>query len=159
MWRRAKKSRYEREKAGFDLSLSLFSFFFVGEGECIQQLINTHIYIHSLTFCACACCSASDQVSRLVRIHSDDMEDINEAAAGQIVALFGVECSSGDTFTSGDRITMESMHTPAPVMSLAVAPKGTELDSQRFVERSRIGLSLPSLSLCIDICGESKVAG
>lgn len=67
-----------------------------------------------------------DQVSRLVRIHSDDMEDINEAAAGQIVALFGVECSSGDTFTSGERITMESMHTPSPVMSLAVAPKGTE---------------------------------
>jgi elongation factor G len=31
-------------------------------------------------------------------MHSDELEDIQEAAAGDIVALFGVECASGDTF-------------------------------------------------------------
>ena len=68
------------------------------------------------------------KVPRLVRMHSDDMEDIDEAKAGEIVAMFGVDCSSGDTFTDGSiRYTMTSTHTPEPVMSLAVSPtsKGT----------------------------------
>jgi elongation factor G len=44
--------------------------------------------------------------------------------AGDIVALFGIECASGDTFTDGSvEITMTSMHVPAAVMSLAVEPK------------------------------------
>ena len=52
------------------------------------------------------------------------MNDIDEASAGDIVALFGVECASGDTFTDGDvQYTMTSMHVPDAVISLAVAPK------------------------------------
>ncbi len=64
------------------------------------------------------------KVPRLVRMHADEMVDIDSASAGDIVALFGVECSSGDTFTE-DRInyTMTSMHVPDAVISLAVAPK------------------------------------
>ena len=34
-------------------------------------------------------------------MHSSDMEDITEASAGDIVAMFGIECASGDTFTDG----------------------------------------------------------
>jgi elongation factor G len=77
-------------------------------------------------------CSAGQKkvkVPRLVRMHSNEMNDITEASAGDIVALFGVDCSSGDTFTDGKvNITMTSMHVPDAVISLAVAPK--EKDGQ-----------------------------
>jgi len=63
------------------------------------------------------------KVGRLVRMHSDEMEDIEEAAAGDIVALFGIDCASGDTFTSPDiSVSMSSMHVPEPVISLAILP-------------------------------------
>jgi elongation factor G len=64
------------------------------------------------------------KVPRLVRMHSNEMNDIDSASAGDIVALFGVECSSGDTFTTESiEYTMTSMHVPDSVISLAVAPK------------------------------------
>ena len=63
------------------------------------------------------------KVPRLVRMHSDEMEDVSKAECGEIVALFGVDCKSGDTFTDGTNIAMNSMHIPEPVMSLAVTPK------------------------------------
>ncbi|MHB8878188.1 MAG: elongation factor G [Myxococcaceae bacterium] len=64
------------------------------------------------------------KIPRIVRMHSNDMNDITEANAGDIVALFGVECASGDTFTDGTvSYTMTSMHVPDAVISLAVAPK------------------------------------
>jgi elongation factor G len=41
------------------------------------------------------------KVPRIVRMHSDEMEEVQEIGAGEICAVFGVECSSGDTFTDG----------------------------------------------------------
>jgi elongation factor G len=64
------------------------------------------------------------KVPRLVRMHSNEMNDIDTTTAGDIVALFGVECASGDTFTNESiNYTMTSMHVPDAVISLAVAPK------------------------------------
>lgn len=64
------------------------------------------------------------KIPRLGKMHSDEMEEIEQAEAGDIVAVFGVECSSGDTFTDGKTsITMTSMFVPEPVISLAVEPK------------------------------------
>ncbi|MFL5455255.1 MAG: elongation factor G, partial [Myxococcales bacterium] len=64
------------------------------------------------------------KIPRIVRMHSNEMNDVNEATAGDIIALFGVECASGDTFTDGNvSYTMTSMHVPDAVISLAVAPK------------------------------------
>jgi elongation factor G len=64
------------------------------------------------------------RIGRLVRMHAHQMEEIERAEAGDIVALFGVSCESGDTFCAeGVRWAMTSMHVPAPVMSLAVSPK------------------------------------
>ena len=64
------------------------------------------------------------RVPRVVRMHAAEMEDIDSAVAGDIVALFGVDCSSGDTFTApGVQVSMLSMHVPEPVISIAVKPK------------------------------------
>jgi elongation factor G len=60
------------------------------------------------------------RVGRLVRMHADQMEDIESAAAGDIVAMLGVDCASGDTLTGGSRISLAAMHVPEPVVSLAV---------------------------------------
>jgi len=67
------------------------------------------------------------KIPRLVRMHADEMADIETAHAGDIVALFGIDCSSGDTFTDGNvNIAMTSMFVPDAVISLAVAPKNKE---------------------------------
>ncbi|UQA61769.1 elongation factor G [Polyangium aurulentum] len=64
------------------------------------------------------------KVGRLVRMHADEMEDIDTAAAGDIIAMFGVDCNSGDTFTDGTlSVAMTSMHVPEAVIALTVSPK------------------------------------
>ena len=64
------------------------------------------------------------KIGRLIKMHSHDMEEIAEAGAGDIVALFGVECASGDTFTDPSlNYSMLSMYVPDPVISLAIGAK------------------------------------
>lgn len=65
------------------------------------------------------------KVPRLVQMHSADMEDIDEAKAGDICAMFGLECASGDTFVDSldnANLSMESLFVPESVMSLAIEP-------------------------------------
>ncbi|GIL82330.1 hypothetical protein Vretimale_11788 [Volvox reticuliferus] len=66
------------------------------------------------------------RVPRLVRMHSNEMEDITHAGAGDIVAVFGMDCSSGDTLTDGVKLAMTSIRVPDPVMSLALTPTSAE---------------------------------
>jgi elongation factor G len=64
------------------------------------------------------------KVPRLVRMNANEMVDCEEAVAGDIVAMFGVECASGESFTDSNvRYTMSSIFVPNAVISLAVAPK------------------------------------
>ena len=64
------------------------------------------------------------KVPRLVQMHADEMNDVEEAQAGDIVAMFGVDCASGDTFTDGTiKYTMTSMFIPNAVIQLAISPK------------------------------------
>ena len=78
------------------------------------------------------------RVPRMFRMHSEDREEIPSAEAGDIVAFYGVEASSGETFTDGkQQVTMTSMHVPAAVISLAIAPKdrATEVNFSKALNR------------------------
>jgi elongation factor G len=78
------------------------------------------------------------RVPRMFRMHSEDREEIPSAESGDIVAFYGVEASSGETFTDGKvNWTLTSMHVPAAVISLAVAPKdrATEVNFSKALNR------------------------
>lgn len=77
------------------------------------------------------------KVPRLVRMHASEMEDVDHLGAGEIGAIFGMECASGDTLSTMEDVSLEGMHVPEPVMSLAIKPKsmgdGFSRSLQRFL--------------------------
>ena len=76
------------------------------------------------TIINCSRGQKKERVPRMFRMHSDRREEISEARCGDIVALYGVEATSGDTFTDPSiYYTLTSMHVPDAVISLAVSPK------------------------------------
>jgi elongation factor G len=91
------------------------------------------------------------KVGRLVRMHADSMEDINEGDPGDIVALFGIECASGDTFCGGNlNYAMTSMYVPNPVISLAVMPKDKKSADQMAKALNRFTKEDPTFQTYVD---------
>ncbi len=74
------------------------------------------------------------KIGRVVRMHADQMEDIESIPSGYIGALFGIDCASGDTFAEpGLNLTMTSMFVPNPVISLSIIPN----DNKSQINMSR----------------------
>ena len=91
------------------------------------------------------------KVGRLVRMHSDEMEDIDSAASGDIVALFGIDCASGDTFTAPEiSLSMTSMYVPAPVISLAVVPRNHKAQDNMSKALNRFSKEDPTFRVHAD---------
>lgn len=68
------------------------------------------------------------RVGRLVRMHANDRQNIDSACAGDIIAMIGVDCASGDTFChEGVDVTLESMYVPNAVISYSIQPKETAM--------------------------------
>ncbi len=64
---------------------------------------------------------------RLVRMHSNDRQDIDSADAGDIFAVVGIDCASGDTFCGdGATLSLENIFVPEPVIRLSVEPTDRE---------------------------------
>ncbi|ABS27013.1 elongation factor G [Anaeromyxobacter sp. Fw109-5] len=91
------------------------------------------------------------RVGRLVRMHSDEMEDIDAAGSGDIVAMFGIECNSGDTFTDGKvKLNMTSMHVPDPVISLSIKPADSKSEANMGKALRRFTREDPTFRAGID---------
>jgi len=64
-----------------------------------------------------------ERISRILRVHADEKEDIDSAGAGDIVAAMGIECATGDTYCDeGYNFSLESIYAAEPVIDLAIAP-------------------------------------
>jgi elongation factor G len=91
------------------------------------------------------------KVGRLVRMHANTMEDINEGYNGDIVALFGVDCASGDTFCNPDlNYAMTSMFVPEPVISLSIEPKDKASSDQLAKALNRFTKEDPTFQTFVD---------
>jgi len=101
------------------------------------------------------------KVGRVVRMHADQMEDIDSVAAGLIGALFGIECSSGDTFVSpGINLTMTSMYVPKPVISLAIFPTDNKAQTNMSKALNRFTKEDPTFRTHVDEeTGETIIEG
>jgi elongation factor G len=101
------------------------------------------------------------KVGRLIRMHADEMEDIESASAGDIIALFGIDCASGDTFTDGTvSYAMTSMHVPAPVISLAIKPKDKKAEIHISKALTRFTKEDPTFRTYLDEeTGETIISG
>ena len=91
------------------------------------------------------------KVGRLARMHADQMEEVDSLCAGYIGALFGIECSSGDTFVSpGINMTMTSMYVPKPVISLAIVPKDNKSQMSMSKALNRFSKEDPTFKTFVD---------
>jgi elongation factor G len=64
-----------------------------------------------------------ERASRIVKMHAEKREEIAEATAGDIVAIMGIDCASGDTFAGQTKYcTLENMFIPDPVIKMAINP-------------------------------------
>jgi elongation factor G len=101
------------------------------------------------------------KVGRLVRMHANEMEDIDESAAGDIVALFGVDCNSGDTFTDGTiEMSMTSIHVPDPVIHYTINTKDRAASQNLSKALQRFSKEDPTFRVTSDPeTGETIISG
>ncbi len=102
-----------------------------------------------------------ERFSRLVRMHADEREEIDEARAGDIVAVMGIDAASGDTYADEPRTcTLESIFVPEPVIKVAVQPM-SRTDADRLSKAlQRFRKEDPTFQASTDEeTGETVIAG
>ena len=99
--------------------------------------------------------------SRILRMHSDNREEIDEASAGDIVAVMGVDAASGDTYAQDARYcTLESIFVPEPVIKMAVEPLSREAGDRLGKALQRFRKEDPTFHVATDEeTGETVIAG
>lgn len=91
------------------------------------------------------------RASRLIRLHADKRQELNFAEAGDIIALMGIDCASGDTLCSLDaNLSLEGIFLPEPVITLAITPKSQEDAAGMSKALNRFAKEDPTLRISSD---------
>ncbi len=101
------------------------------------------------------------RIGRIVRMHANDREDILDAGPGDIVALVGVDCASGDTFCGdGINYSLESIFVADPVISLSITPEDSAAQDKMGKALSRFMKEDPTFRVSTDPeTGQTIIAG
>ncbi len=102
-----------------------------------------------------------ERISRIFRMHADQRVEIDFADAGDIVAVIGIDCASGEVYCAKeDYCTLESIFVPDPVIQVAIKPLETR-DSDKLAKALyRFRKEDPTLAVRTDSeSGETLIAG
>lgn len=103
------------------------------------------------------------RIGRMVRMNSNDRENIESAHAGDIIAMVGVDCASGDTFVGDEKdmnLSCEGMHVPIPVIELSLSIKDKADQAKLSKGLSRFIKEDPTFHVFTDEeSGETRIAG
>jgi elongation factor G len=103
-----------------------------------------------------------ERVGRMVQMHANNREEIKEVRAGDIAALIGMkDVTTGDTLCDGDnRIILERMEFPAPVISVAVEPRSQADQEKMGVALGKLAQEDPSFKVETDKeTGQTIISG
>jgi len=103
------------------------------------------------------------RLGRMVRMNSNDRENIDTAGAGDIIAMVGIDCASGDTFVDNDdllNVSCEGMHIPIPVIELSIKAKDKDMQTRMSKGLQRFRKEDPTFHVFTDDeSGETRIAG
>jgi elongation factor G len=93
-----------------------------------------------------------ERVGRIMRMHANKREDIEQASAGEILAVAGLkQVTTGDTICSEGRpIVLEALEFPAPVISQAIEPKTRPDQEKLSIGLQKLAAEDPSFKVTTD---------
>ncbi len=106
--------------------------------------------------------SKKERIGRILQMHSNDRKEIKEVRAGDIAAAVGLkDVTTGDTLCDlKDKITLERMEFPEPVISVAIEPR-TKPDQEKMgVALQKLAKEDPSFRVHTDEeSGQTIISG
>ena len=106
--------------------------------------------------------SRRERIGRMVQMHSNSRNEIKEVRAGDIAAAIGLkDTTTGDTLCDGNqRITLERMDFPDPVISVAVEPKSVADQEKMSTALGKLAQEDPSFAVATDEeSGQTIISG
>jgi elongation factor G len=102
-----------------------------------------------------------DRFSRIVKMHADKREEVDSAEAGDIVAIMGIDCASGDTYSSEPKYcTLENIFVAKPVIKMSIAPLSRDNADRLSKALQRFRKEDPTFQVMTDEeTGETVIAG